>query len=1592
VSKLLTNLLTLIILFVLTSCEGGGGGGESEGGGSTTTNTNNNNNNSPNTGSDPLYQYAWHLENTGQSTFSLLTGTTGVDIKVKNVIDSGVKGNGVKIAVSDTGIEIGHEDLSANYITGVSKNFYNSSPYIGNPEPNNSNPEMHGTAVTGIISAVGWNGKGSRGVAPESTFGGYNYIAKGVVQSLETRLYQMQGDFDIFNYSYGSSPCYYRSISANATLRSSILDAYNTGVTTLRSGRGAIYVKSAGNEYTMDTDGCGYSGTWQDEILGNSTLLESNNYPYTIIVGATNAAGFSTTYSSPGSNLWISSPGGESGFNFDPTPYDIDYVKASPAIIAPDISGCTKGISKSDSIYNNFENNSNGLNSNCNYTSAMNGTSSAAPIVSGVVALMLEENPNLSWRDVKHILASTAYVVDTNVNDITHPGGRNLSGHAYMHGWKQNNAGYWFHNWYGFGNVHAENAVNMAKNYNVDLGEYTQTTNLNDDSWIYDSGSINLNVPNNNATGASHSLSVNHNYIIESIQIRVSVSHGYAENLGIELTSPSGTVSKLVLINSGILDYHFNDVLLASNAFYGEESKGIWTLKVVDGSHLNPDGTSGTSGTLTNWKLNVLGHKPVNPTDSTPPNPVTNIQMASFHNSLSSSPQVNFTNSSSTDVARYEVCVSTNTTDCTISSWEVVPSVRPFTISGLSLTDQQSYYVNIVAIDNYENISSITSKSWQVDLNVPAAPSAITLITPTSSPSNNTNPTIEVQGVAAGNTVEVYSDSACSNMLTSGIVASGQSKIQFSFSSLSEATHTYYAVEKNTNGNSSSCSTLLLSYIVDLTAPTSNSISINNSSTYTTSTSVTLSLSSTGASQMYVTNTAGCSAGGSWETYSTSKSWTLGQTNATVTVYAKYRDAAGNESSCISDTIIHDNQAPTSPTIAINSAANYTNSTSVTLSLSSTGASQMYVTNIAGCSAGGSWETYSTSKSWTLGQTNATATVYAKYRDAAGNETSCISDTIIHDNIMPSSISLGIDNNSGYTNSNQITLKPNANGANQMYITNVSGCGSGGVWEAYSQSKLTTLSSLNTTHTFYVIFKDNAGNTTNCISKSVIHDNISPTDPSSLVLPGEHGSKSLTPEISWSESTDENTIVYVLKIGSNPGANEVLSIELNSSLATPIPVSLIPGNTYHVTILARDLAGNASNEITGQFVVHTGVKGNNIAYYLDTPSISSQDKNNIVHNNKIYTYNSLSMGIKDWNVWRIQGVVKCYDLLTGSSCSSFNNGSDFLVPFDGDLSDAHSTYITGLVVHNSKLVVTGAVQYRWPTNTGDLSTEGQFLLSLNFDGTIDNQLFNDVGIVESSIGFPINPSHFYTKDNKYVLVGNYYRDLSDQENYAIYVFDENGSLEKWTWRDWSDRREYVLDTIISEDSIVSILKGTSSYDTQYRLVNWRLNDIYNEYSYSYVDLPSLGSAVIDRNSDSIFNTIYDSTSSKYELQKINFDGTYDSSFGFEGSLILSDTHITNLNNVKSIIQDEDNVYICGDTIDQNSKRHMFVFKVTKSGKVVTLFGNAGLVDESSIAPQIPESSGARVTGCTLNNDKLYVGTRYYDSNTFSSKNGIVIID
>ncbi len=539
---------------------------------------------------DPLKEHQWHIENVGQSAFSSSRGVSGIDINSNFALQNFFNGSDVKIAVSDTGVEIKHSDLSSNIIAGASRNYTLASPYIGTPTADNA----HGTAVSGIIAATGWNNLGGIGVAPMAQIAGFQFLSSA--QTTNILIHQASGDFDIFNYSYGDT--IFRDTISDEDYLDQIEHMYKNG----RSRKGAFFVKSAGNEFRTADD------------FSNPTICASHNAnfpfenesPYMLIVGAINAQGVKSSYSNAGSNLWVTAPGGEFG-------------DSAPAIVTTDLPTCLKGYSIASSNPTNSFEYANPLNNNCDYTSAMNGTSSSAPIVSGTIALILSANPNLSNREVKHILAMTSKKVDQE--NLSHSGLNHVSSslnacptlrltdHIYEQGWVTNSQGVAFNNYYGFGLVDAEAAIKMALDFNLDpLGalplDEAIEENVDFSMDSFSRNGLNLDIPDNSAVGITDRLRVLSDVnFIETIQIKVQVTHTKSGQIGVELTSPSGTKSILMNINNSFLigdDSNLN-ITLSSNAFYGENPDGNWQIKLVDGQDTE-------SGTLTSWSMAIFGH------------------------------------------------------------------------------------------------------------------------------------------------------------------------------------------------------------------------------------------------------------------------------------------------------------------------------------------------------------------------------------------------------------------------------------------------------------------------------------------------------------------------------------------------------------------------------------------------------------------------------------------------------------------------------------------------------------------------------------------------------------------------------------------------------------------------------------------------------------------------------------------------------------------------------------------------------------------------------------------------------------------------
>jgi subtilisin-like proprotein convertase family protein/subtilisin family serine protease len=521
---------------------------------------------------DPFTEYAWHLKNTGQKVFATNGGTAGMDLNIAKTYAAGLTGRGVRILISDDGVEDTHQDLSANYLYGtLSKDYTKAYPFLANNAPPKHADDNHGTSVAGLAAAVGNNGFGSKGVAFGATVASANYLSETVTPTETIFLDQVSGPFDVFNMSWGGKQ---NVISQpNTTFHNKM----RSGALDLRDGKGAIYVKAAGNYFFVTCAGSGL------DCVGNANFDADNSGPFTILAGALNAKGEAASYSSPGSNLWVSSFGGE---------YGVD----DPAMITTDRSGCDVGFSVSNASGLKFDRGAS-PNVGCSYVASFNGTSSATPVLSGVVALLLEANPKLTWRDVKYILAKTAVPIYYDTSDQTvHPNSEALpSGAVWEHGWITNGAGFKFHNWYGFGRVDVDAAVALAKKYTSIFGTFIET------SFDGNMKSVSLSIPDNSATGVSDTMSIANNVRIESVQLRISIAHTDIGQLGIELISPSGQKSILVNMNNSLTGIsNYMEYVLLTNAFYQESSLGTWTLKVYDGK-------SGISGTVTKWSLRFTG-------------------------------------------------------------------------------------------------------------------------------------------------------------------------------------------------------------------------------------------------------------------------------------------------------------------------------------------------------------------------------------------------------------------------------------------------------------------------------------------------------------------------------------------------------------------------------------------------------------------------------------------------------------------------------------------------------------------------------------------------------------------------------------------------------------------------------------------------------------------------------------------------------------------------------------------------------------------------------------------------------------------------
>jgi subtilisin family serine protease len=559
---------------------------------------------------DPLVSQSWHLENLGQKAYSWFGATPGNDLNMHFANRLGLTGKGVHVRVSGTGMQIDHPDLVDNVNKDLCVNIEAKNPQgCAVCDPQDTTPFLEegsigdqGTAVAGIIAAKGWNGIGSRGIAPNAMLSAINITSPRMRREYITIEEQLNGSFDIMNQSWSKS---YLSQETFEPLPAGYFELQKIKVTRGREKKGSLIIKAAGDQHFDRAD---------------ANLDQFNALPWQIVVGSLDSKGVKSFRANTGSPIWISAPGGEAGYQGDYTMLkDKGYLRHmfQPAILSTDLfyekSPCTVGFSKNASQFlerNNetkpsyhMQGETSGFNMGwnrkdnplCAYTATVNGTAAATAMVSGAVALLLERNPELSWRDVKHILANTARKVDENFAErYTTLGEQRV---VNVLPWIRNAAGYLFHNWYGFGALDVSESLKMA-----DPKQYTSLPELYDSDWlpVFGGGGT---ITGQKPRGLEKQYTSRSKKTVETVSVKMDVSITRLAKLGAELISPSGTRSMMLSLNNGSFAADARELILTSNAFYGEDMAGRWTLNLL--SNINDE--EGTAS-LNSWSIRFTGH------------------------------------------------------------------------------------------------------------------------------------------------------------------------------------------------------------------------------------------------------------------------------------------------------------------------------------------------------------------------------------------------------------------------------------------------------------------------------------------------------------------------------------------------------------------------------------------------------------------------------------------------------------------------------------------------------------------------------------------------------------------------------------------------------------------------------------------------------------------------------------------------------------------------------------------------------------------------------------------------------------------------
>ena len=331
------------------------------------------------------------VEKAEQSRGTLTENIT--KINADDVWEIGYTGNGVIVAVIDTGVNYNHIDLADHLWDGGAE-----FPNHGYNTYDNNNDPMdhfsHGTHCAGTVCGDGTSGT-STGIAPDATLMCVKALSDegtGSAYTIQAGMeWAIEHNADVLSMSLGVPTA---TISEKTLLRNTCVTAMELGV---------VASVACGNEGNMQ---------WMNPIPDNVRVPGSCPPPWlhpdqadvnpgglscVVSVGAVNYYDAAADFTSHGPVTWQS------------TDYADYAYQPGIGLIRPDV--CAPGV---NIVSLDFASNDG--------FATMSGTSMACPAVAGTMALMLEKKPNLTPADVSMILETTAQQLTPNKSNVTGSG------------------------------------------------------------------------------------------------------------------------------------------------------------------------------------------------------------------------------------------------------------------------------------------------------------------------------------------------------------------------------------------------------------------------------------------------------------------------------------------------------------------------------------------------------------------------------------------------------------------------------------------------------------------------------------------------------------------------------------------------------------------------------------------------------------------------------------------------------------------------------------------------------------------------------------------------------------------------------------------------------------------------------------------------------------------------------------------------------------------------------------------------------------------------------------------------------------------